>query len=76
MLPAWQSAAARLCTSLTLVAAQSYMMIMIGAAGVFMQAIGLQLLLRVLGETKLIRLGVLVYGIEEVRPSLAAWPLL
>ena len=51
-------------------------MIMIGAAGVFMQAIGLQLLLRILGETKLIRLGVLVYGIEEVRPSLAAWPLL
>ena len=42
------------------------MMIAIGAAGVFMQAFGLQLLLRLLGETKVVRLAVLVYGLEEV----------
>ena len=53
-------------------AVQSYLMMMIGAAGIFNQAIGLQLLLRMLGETKTVRVAVFVYAFEEVS-SISDW---
>ena len=47
---------------------QSILLTAVGAAGVFMQAVGLRCVAHLLGETNLLRIGLLCYGLEEVFP--------